>query len=131
MSDLLNRVLIHEGFREKPYRDTLGVWTIGHGLTWISEDESRVIVKGRLAANVEHISKLWPWLEDHPQEITEVIIEMSYQLGVAGVGKFKNMLAAIQAGDYSKAAMEGIDSRWAKQTPSRAIELMNIIREQA
>ena len=126
--NLLDRVLIHEGFKAKPYQDSLGVWTIGHGLTWISEEESTEIAKGRLAANLKHIEKLWPWLEDHPQVITEVIVEMTYQMGVAGVGGFKNMLSAIQAGDYTKAAQEGINSRWAKQTPSRANELMNIVR---
>ena len=126
--NLLDRVLVHEGFRAKPYQDSLGVLTIGHGITWISEEESTVIVEGRLIANLKHIGKLWPWLADHPQVITEVIVEMTYQLGVAGVGGFKNMLAAIQAGDYTTAAQEGINSRWAKQTPSRANELMNIVR---
>jgi len=36
MSELLERILEHEGFSEKPYLDTVGVWTIGHGLTFIT-----------------------------------------------------------------------------------------------
>ncbi len=46
---------------------------------------------------------------------------MVFQLGETGVSKFKNMLKALKEGpDYQTAAIEMLDSRWAKQTPNRA-----------
>ena len=45
---------------------------------------------------------------------------MVFQLGKTGVSKFKNMWKALSALEYSTAASEMLDSRWAKQTPNRA-----------
>ena len=45
---------------------------------------------------------------------------MIFQLGKTGVSKFKNMWKALSGLDYSTAASEMLDSRWAKQTPNRA-----------
>jgi lysozyme len=51
----------------------------------------------------------------------EIIIEMVFQLGETGVSKFKNMIKALEDGpDYQTAAIEMLDSKWAKQTPQRA-----------
>ena len=48
---------------------------------------------------------------------------MIFQMVFAGVGKFKNMIKALQNNDTKTASMEMLDSRWAKQTPNRAKEL--------
>jgi lysozyme len=45
---------------------------------------------------------------------------MAYQMGVEGVQGFSKMIAALQVGDYPRAADEALDSLWAKQTPARA-----------
>ncbi len=50
----------------------------------------------------------------------ELIIEMIFQLGKTGVSKFRNMWKHLSALEYSSAASEMLDSRWAKQTPNRA-----------
>ena len=57
-----------------------------------------------------------------------VLIEMVFQLGIGGVGKFKKMWAALKNKDYGEASFQMMDSRWAKQTPSRAKELSSIMR---
>ena len=43
---LIERIGVNEGFRSKPYQCSEGVWTIGHGLTWITEEESLSILSG-------------------------------------------------------------------------------------
>ena len=53
----------------------------------------------------------------------EILCEMIFQMGFAGVSKFKNMIKALQNHDYKQASIEMLDSRWAKQTPNRAKEL--------
>jgi lysozyme len=47
---------------------------------------------------------------------------MVFQLGETGVSKFKNMWKALEQNppEYATAAMEMLDSRWAKQTKNRA-----------
>ena len=57
-----------------------------------------------------------------------VLIEMVFQLGIGGVSKFKNMWKALGKGDYQTASEEMLDSRWAKQTPSRAEGLSEIMK---
>lgn len=46
---------------------------------------------------------------------------MAYQLGVDGLANFKNALANMAARRWNDAADEMLNSRWAKQTPNRAI----------
>ena len=48
------------------------------------------------------------------------LINMSYQMGVAGVSRFKRMLNHLCAGEYPLAAEEARNSQWALQTPERA-----------
>ena len=60
--------------------------------------------------------------------IQSILIEMCFQLGQAGVGKFKNMFKALGECDFSEAALQMQDSRWYQQTPARCLELSNIIK---
>jgi lysozyme len=52
---------------------------------------------------------------------------MVFQLGVGGVSKFKAMWKALEENDYTTASIEMLDSRWAKQTPTRAENLADIM----
>ena len=128
---LLEKVLEHEGFRAKPYQDTLGIWTIGHGLTWISEDESKEIVLKRLFDLGDNLMDTDEWLTGHPRAVLEVLTEMAFQMGLRGVRNFKKMWAALEQKDYATAADEMLDSKWASQTPNRAKALSQIIRDLA
>ena len=66
----------------------------------------------------EHINTrhIYPLLNDARQA---VIISMAYQLGFAGMLKFRKMWVAIEQQDYDKAAAEILDSKAAKQAPNR------------
>jgi GH24 family phage-related lysozyme (muramidase) len=48
---LIESIKKHEGFRAKPYPDPIRGWdvpTFGHGLTYITEAESAVLVENRI-----------------------------------------------------------------------------------
>jgi len=62
-----------------------------------------------------------------PQAAFDVVTEMVFQMGTKGVGKFKKTLKYLNEGNYKKAAVEMLDSRWARQTPGRAEELSEIL----
>jgi lysozyme len=124
---LVDFVINEEGFRSKPYKDSLGVTTFGHGLTYITEEESRTIVEGRLLAIFKKLRDTYGWFTnlDYDQQI--VICSMVYQLGFTGFSKFKKMIKALSNEDYKEAARQGLDSKWALQTPERAKRQMAIL----
>ena len=126
---LIERIGVNEGFRSKPYKCSEGVWTIGHGLTWITEEESLSILSGRISELHLKLSEDLDWYDRMPPEIKGVIIEMCYQIGYSGVMKFKNMIANMKDINWKGASDEMLDSLWAKQTPERANRLADIVRE--
>ena len=130
MDRLLQSVKKHEGYRNKVYLDTLGKRTVGVGHLCVEdfwEDDKEYdeeflmnILKDDLKNAIEGAERLLkdcPVLDDLAKEI---IIEMVFQLGETGVSKFKNMIKALKIPDYQTAAIEMLDSKWAKQTPNRA-----------
>jgi len=132
MDRLLASVKKHEGYRNKVYLDTLGKRTVGVGhlcveefweddkeyeekfLMDILEADLQNAIKGAKDLMAEH------GCMDIDEVAEEIIIEMIFQLGKTGVSKFKNMWKALSGLDYTTAAMEMLDSRWAKQTKNRA-----------
>ena len=137
-TELMNRIKKHEGFVNKIYKDSLGKATIGFGHLVTkydkfedgkeySKEELEYVFKDDFNNALAHANSLMDGLNLH-QETKNVIVEMVFQLGVGGVGKFKKMWEALRHQDYNKASKEMLDSRWAKQTPRRAEELSAIVR---
>lgn len=134
MNDLLESIKKHEGFVEHVYDDSLGIPTIGYGFAIkdliLDEDIAEDILMRKLEKLKRNANARFQWLEDMPQEVQEVILNMCYQLGVTGVSKFRKAISALQEGDWDEAANEMLDSLWARQTPNRATELSDIVRNQ-
>jgi len=57
-----------------------------------------------------------------------VLLNMSFQLGIAGLLKFKSTLSYIESGDYENASVNMMKSLWARQTPNRAGRLAEQMR---
>lgn len=134
MQDLLESIKKHEGFVEHVYDDSLGIPTIGYGFAIkdliLDEDIAEDILMRKLERLKRNANSRFQWLEDMPQEVQAVVLNMCYQLGVTGVSKFRKAISALQEGDWSEAADEMLDSLWARQTPNRAKELSDIVRNQ-
>ena len=136
--DLKARIKKHEGFLTKVYFDSLGNATIGYVHLLTEEDdfvEGVIYDKDILESLFDKdfnkaVSGAEELLKDYDIALIakEVIIEMVYQLGKAGVAKFKNMFAALKNNDYSRAAAEMLNSAWYRQTPSRCEELSNLMK---
>ena len=134
MKDLLEDIKKHEGFVEHVYDDSLGIPTIGYGFVikdlTLDEDIAEEILVRKLEKLKRNAIARFKWLEDMPVEVQEVILNMCYQLGVTGTSKFRKAISALQEGDWEEAANEMLDSLWARQTPNRAKELSDTIRNQ-
>ena len=126
---LIERIGVNEVFPRKPYQCSEGVWTIGHGLTWLTEEESLHILTGRISQLHLKLLDDLDWYKDMPPEVQGILIEMVYQIGFSGVMKFRKMIANMQGKNWKGAADEMLDSLWARQTPSRANRLADIVRE--
>lgn len=124
---LLVSIKRHEGFRSVAYRDSVGVWTIGYGTNLEVMRVSEQTAAGWLQLEVDRLRDalfLVAGFETAGNVRRDVLTEMAYQLGLAGVRKFKRMWAAVERKDWTVAAAEMMDSRWAReQTPRRAAEL--------
>ena len=130
---LLTSVKRHEGFRSEVYKDSLGYDTIGYGTTIkdlvLSEPMASILCEQELFRMALNAYQKFPWLVTADPVVQEVLIEMSYQLGITGVSKFKRALIHLTLEEYDKAADELLDSKWARSdSPQRALELSNRIR---
>jgi len=139
------RIKAHEGYRLEPYKDTLGFLTGGWGHKILGGEEVPqsvegwqelfdkdfdIALKGANSLIQEHLDNtLYSDLPEIKKAIIQsILIEMCFQLGQAGVGKFKKMFKALGECDFSEAALQMQDSRWYQQTPARCLELSNIIK---
>ena len=137
--DVKNRIKKHEGFVAKVYLDSLGKATIGYGhlLTEDDDFEEGIIYDKDILEELfdKDFNKAKQGMEelvgtlDIAMAAKGIIIEMVFQLGKTGVSKFKNMFAALNEYDYTRAAEEMLNSAWYRQTPSRCEELSNLMRK--
>lgn len=135
---------LDEGFKPKPYLDSLGYPTIGIG--------QRIGPKGALLNNYQFTisqSVADVWMQEIAMEYmtklqndsrtkaallkcnqarTDALLDMAYQMGVSGISGFRNMLVLISNGDFDKASKEALNSLWARQTPQRAKRISDVIR---
>lgn len=63
-----------------------------------------------------------------PEQVQRVLVNMAFNLGRTRLGQFKNMIKAVNEGNFEKAAEEMIDSRWYRQVGRRSEELVEIMR---
>lgn len=128
---LIDRIAEHEGFKPRPYPDPLtggAPWTFGHGLTYLTKEESLMVVHHRLITIHEKISKRKPFFPTLPLDAQFVLMEMAYQMGIGGLMRFKNTWNHLEHFDFKAAAEEMLDSTWAReQTSNRAIALSKIM----
>lgn len=74
----------------------------------------------------EEMDTAFPWWRKQPDNVQRALAQMCYQIGLPKLLGFKKMLAALQAGNYGAAKIEGLDSAWAKQTPARATRVTDL-----
>ena len=135
IDELIEDLKQDEGWSPSAYKDHLGFLTIGYGFL-IDERRGGEVPKPiaeawlTFAASIRwnQLVDIHPWMQDQHEDVQRALGNMAYQLGVAGVGKFRNMLAALQEGDREEAAVHALDSTWSDQTPARANRVATLIR---
>ena len=130
--NILKSIKKHEGFRSKVYKCTEGYDTIGYGFAIkdlvLDENVAELILMKKIQKLLERILVVFPWFEESSNEIKFVVTNMCYQLGITGFSKFKKTIYYLETEQYEEASIEMLNSLWAKQTPSRAKELSEIVK---
>jgi lysozyme len=114
----------------------LGFWTIGVGRLidkrkggGISKDESDYLLTNDINSRLADLNAKLPWFNTLNDPRKAVLLNMSFQLGMAGLLNFRNTLNKIQDGDFGGAADNMLKSKWAEQTPKRAQEMAEQMRK--
>lgn len=147
MSEMINRLIFHEGLRLKPYICPAGKLTIGIGRNteenpftkeelarignWkngITREQAYWLCQNDIERCIKELRNNLIWFEKLDAERKYALIDMCFQLGIIGLLKFKRTLGSIAVGNYELAAEQVLESKYAKQTPDRAKRISNLIK---
>ena len=143
---LIENIKTHEGFSARIYKDSVGKPTVGYGflVTALSPDEialnggniepmsretAEKILNLKVAKLQKRVFQCLPWLESKPQGVQDTLIEIAYQLGLAGLMGFRHTLGCIETGDYAQAAKNLRASLLYRQTPKRVEDYIRGLRD--
>lgn len=122
----------HEGYRDMPYRDSVGKLTIGYGHNLddnpITKHSATCILLEDLKVEERRLLRLMPLYNNLHGARRAALLNMAFNMGSHGLLRFRRMWAAIARQDWETAAKEALDSKWATQVGSRAEELAEQIR---
>ena len=158
LSDVQAMIMKHEGKINYPYKDSVGLWTIGvghliqpgNGKTLPPEYDAYKNNGGPYdkknnttpAMTDEQILKLFNKDFEHHKEMAmatpgwnlanetgqAAMIDLAFNMGGAWYKKFPNTSKALAAGDFNKAS-EGLkDSKWYTQVKDRGVKIVDMIR---
>lgn len=136
---LESRIIRHEGFCSVPKYDAKGFFCLGfgHDITkaecenypnGISWDDAEKLLEYDITIVKQNCAKAFDWLSGLSSIRQDVIFEMVYQMGIAGVSAFHGMISCIKNKDWSGSAEHMLASLWHSETPSRSEELANLMK---
>ena len=156
---LKQEIMADEGFKGEVYLCSRGQPTIGYGhvvvpfpacdLKFLStSDKALRLTAGRkvypngiskseaediLNRDIEKarfdLFRKFPIAKTLSQERQDVLINMSFNMGIGKLAGFKKMWAAIEKGDFNEASKQMLDSLWAKQVKTRANRLAQRMKD--
>lgn len=130
---LIDQLVIDEGMRLKPYKDSVGKLTIGIGRCiediGITESEAKTLLENDIARVCADLDRKIPEWRSWSDRRQQAIANMTFNLGIGGVMKFTDMLANMKAGHWDLAALDAVDSKWAKQVGDRAVRIAAMLKE--
>ena len=148
-----NSIIKNEGVQNKAYTDTRGNTTIGVGYNITGNKEQATkdlkaigadpvkIMSGEAELDDTQVKNLFTIshvraitgakqvvknYDTLPKPAQEALVELSFNLGKAGLASFKNTIALIEQNKLKEASVELLDSKWAEQVGvDRATEIAN------
>ena len=134
---LIEELSFDEGRVNKIYLDHLGYETFGvghlvlstdpeHGSpvgTPVSEERINECLEKDIANICKDLDRNIPFWKELDEERQRVVANMGFNLGINRLMQFEKFLNALENKDYEEAAVQMMDSRWAKQVGPRSERL--------
>jgi lysozyme len=131
MLALTARIKVNEGFRSKPYADTVGKLTIGWGRNLNAEGitvgEALILLGNDISRCDTALLRSQTWYQYLDDVRKSVMIELAFNLGVEGILEFHDLWAALAAHEWKQAHDALLDSKAARELPARYATLANIL----
>lgn len=122
-----------EGVRLKPYKDTVGKWTVGVGRNLtdngISREECNLMLHNDIDAVEKALNRAAPFWRNLSEGRARALANMCFNLGLPRLLQFRVMLQALEWERWDEAADAALDSRWAIQVGERAERIAELIRK--
>lgn len=122
-----------EGREDRPYRDSVGVLTIGVGHNLDQEGLCQAAIDAQLAYDIRTkalipLVRFLPWYGEHPEDIQRALANLMFNMGPTRLLKFHKTLGLIKLRRYAEAADCLLDSLYARQTGKRSKRVSELIR---
>jgi lysozyme len=146
------RLAISEGFRDREYLDTATPprRTIGYGYNvsdrgveeferivgrpydgTITKIEATRLLEHDLVQHEVAARRRFPWLIELSTESPVrygVVIDMVFNMGIPTLATFRRTLESVEIGEYDLAAVQMLQSKWARQVKGRATRLAAMMK---
>ena len=135
MSKIIEMLRKHESVETHAYECSANKITVGVGRNidkdggiGLSNDEIDYLLANDIKRVNGELQRSFDWFNSLDQVRKDAMIDLCFNIGLPRMKGFKKALAAMDGVDYDTAALEFLDSRWAKQVGSRAVTITNMIR---
>ena len=130
----------HEGVRNKPYKDSLGLWTVGVGHLIgdgkslppdmdrvFSDDEVNTLFEEDYAVHKKAAEQI-PGFNDLNATGQGALTDLTFNMGGKWYKRWPKFTKSISEGDTETAAKSLEDSKWYSQVGNRAPEIVAMVR---
>lgn len=142
IEQLREELEVDEGCVKKIYLDHLGYKScaIGHLVKegepeWhlkvgdpVSDERVAELFQKDIAWTIADCLKIFENFNDFPEEVKLICANMVFNMGLNRMRGFRKFIGATQNEDWSTAADEMLDSKWARQLPERSGRLISRMR---
>lgn len=130
MNKLTDLLIKHEGLRLKPYQCTAGKTTIGVGRNLtdngITEKEALMMLNRDINVCIQELGQ-YEWFESLDGARRDAIIDLYFCVGGPSFSQFRKLIQAISTENWQSAGAEVLNSKFARQTGNRAVELADML----
>ncbi len=138
-SRLETRIMNDEGFSAKPYKDTVGVPTIGYGATSIlgkgvtleteniAPSAARQLLRSHLYGALVDAQHIFSRFDEMDGIRQEALVNMAFNLGRSRLSKFRRMIEAAEELDFRQVALEARNSKWFDQVKDRGQRIVHAL----
>lgn len=115
-----------EGRRNKIYRDSEGIETIGVGINLqigLTNEEVDLLFQHRWKKTLSELLTNLPWAADLDEARLGALQNMAFNLGLPRLKGFVKLLDALKHRRWEEARKQALDSTWATQVGARSLRL--------